>query len=322
MTDYINIDPINTEKPAEWHEARRKGIGGSDAAVIMLGENHPFTTPYQLWQQKMEMCGDTAETAPMKRGTVMEDIIAKIYEEETGRTAIIKEKAGQHKEYEFMIGNVDRIITDKQRQDKGILEIKCPGMKTFLKCKREGPLDYYIIQLQHYLAVEDLLWGSFAIFNTELWELITFDIERDDNFIAMMIEAEKEFYSYMTSGKFPEEVKKTRNIKLPKVDEDVPLIRIETPEWIEAVQFFKEARELKEDSIVAEEAAKERLMNLMELNKAEIAEGGGIRIYNRESAGRITFDVKAFKSDFPEMDLSRYERQGNPIKVFRPYFLD
>ena len=32
----------------EWLTERRKGIGGSDTPVIVLGDDHPFTSPREL----------------------------------------------------------------------------------------------------------------------------------------------------------------------------------------------------------------------------------------------------------------------------------
>jgi hypothetical protein len=49
-------------------------------------------------------------------------------------------------------------------------------------------------------------------------------------------------------------------------------------------------------------------------------EGAGLRLSYTEQAGRKSFDKKLLAAEHPEIDLAKYEKQGNPFKVFKPFF--
>lgn len=303
----------------EWHDLRRTGIGGSDAPVIMLGFDHPFTTPLELWREKMGMGEPKTETPAMRRGSMLEPLVREMYIEETGRMVEVVPEMLRHPVHTWMIGNIDgRIIGERL----GTWECKVPGMKNYMKCKNEGPLEYYMIQMMHYLGVNNDQWGSFSIFNAELWEMTNFDVERDDEFIGMLMAKESEFMDNVKNGTPPTPTTvKEDKLLLPKVNYESEVVKIDSEGWLDAVRTFRLARQLREEAEEVENGAKERLINLMTINNAEVAEGGGIRCYYRESKGRKTFDYKAFMDSHPDMDLQPWFKVGNSSKTFKTYFI-
>jgi len=307
---------------AEWLEHRRSGIGGSDTPVIVLGDDHPFTSPRELWNQKMGIAGDDKPTPPMLRGTALEPTVATLYAGETERKVHRVNAILRHPDHDWMIGNVDRQIVGVKGRKPGILEIKCPGLRTFGKIKREGIPDYYQLQMQHYLAVTGRTWGAFAIFNAEMWELIHFDVERDDELIELIIERDEAFWQLVQDGTPPEE-KALTNPDIPPLQTGMELVQIESDGWARAVEDLRAAREILAEVKDLEESAKERLQNLMTVNGASAAEGSGLRVYWKEQPGRETFDHRAFAKKHPELieAMKPYFKQGNPIRSFRPYFL-
>lgn len=308
--------------PQEWHDNRRKYISGSDSPVIVLGDKYPFNkTAYDIWLEKMNLAAKTEPTPAMLRGTYLEPIIADIYAQESDRAVEVEEKYLVHPEYDFIGGNIDRWVTN-QDGERGVLEIKCPNMRSFLKCKREGPQDYYLIQLQHYLAVTGASWGSFAIFNPELWELCRYDVPRDDEFINIIMEADIDFWNINILGGFVPDLKLTETkIELPKLDIDTKVVKIEDDNWTDAITNLRIAKELKAEAEEIEAEAKERVQNLMSLQGANIAEGANCRVYWNQQAGRTSFDYKAFAKANPNIDLSPYFKIGNPSRPFKTYFL-
>lgn len=304
----------------EWHDRRRKGIGGSDAPVIMIGWEHPFSNPLELWRDKMGLSEPKPETPAMMRGSMMEPLVREMYQRETGRNVEVVTDLLRHPVHSWMIGNIDgRIIMDSV----GTWECKVPGMKNYMRCKNSGPLEYYLIQMMHYLGVDGDKWGSFSIFNAELWEMTNFDIERDDEFIGMLMEKEEAFWKCVEEGVPPQESPRNgdKKLLLPKVEYDAEVVKIESEGWLDAVRTFRIARQLREEAEEVENSARDRLINLMEANHAEVAEGGGIRCYYRESKGRKTFDYKAFMDSHPDMDLQPWFKVGNSSRTFKPYFI-
>lgn len=306
----------------EWLALRRRGIGGSDTPVVVLGERHPFRTPRQLWEEKTGRSPDVEGTPAMRRGTVLEPVVADLYREVTGRKLRRVNAVLQHPEHDWMLGNVDREIVAARPDDgPGVLEIKCPGLRVFAQCRREGIPDYYQLQMQHYLAVTGRKWGAFAVFSAERWDLLHFDVERDDELIDLIVERDAAFWELVKSGTPPESAEELTKVDIPPLQTDMELVRIESDAWRNAVDEYRMAKEILDEAKELESVAKERLQNLMELHGAAVAEGWGLRVYYREQAGRMTFDHKAFAKANPDLDLSPWFRQGKPSRPFKPYFL-
>lgn len=305
----------------EWLKIRQQGIGGSDAPVIVL-DDFPWKTRKELWEEKSGIIQVNEDSPAMMRGRYLEDIIAQIYTEKTGRKLRRVNRILQSEEHPFMIANVDReIVGVEEKEGTGILEIKCPGLRTFARCKREGLSDYYQVQLQHYLSVAGKQWGAFAVFSAERWELLEFDVLRDDEFIKVMIERENEFWEYVKKGIPPPQVKR-EDLKMPKITNGEVISLADIPGFVQAVQELREAKSIITEAKELEESAKERLQNLMTVHGAQVAEGGGARIYWKPQKGRITFDWKKLQANNKEMDLTPYIKESEAFRAFRPYFYE
>lgn len=311
----------------EWLQGRRNGIGGSDTPVIVLGEKHPFTKPIELWMEKKGLIDPRPPTPAMMRGTLLEGIAAEIYMQRTGRKTRRVNRQLRHKEHEWMFGNIDREIVSGHTNDgAGVLEIKCPGLRTFSKCKREGLPDYYQLQLQHYLAVMDRKWGALAVFSAELWEMVYFDIERDDAIIEFIIEKDSLFWKSLAEDTPPTEEACTPLPELPSIQGEVSFVRIESDEFEQAARDYWEAKAILEDASDLKESAEEKIKNLMTINGAAIAESSDSRFYFKTQDRRTTLDVAALKtaleSAYPALDLNPFFKT-KPLdsKTFRAYRL-
>jgi len=299
----------------KWHEQRRKGLGGSDSPVV-LGVS-PFKSPHELWLEKTGRGEDQKETLAMKRGKILEPVIADLYAEETGQKLRRVNCILQHDDLPYIQANLDRQILSNNGAGPGVLEIKCPGLHIFGKCKREGLPDYCSVQLQHYMSVTGYKWGAFAVFNPERWEMIHFTLERDDALIRMILQQDKIFWEKVLRDEPPEDDGPA--VDLPPVGGE--LIRMAGDVWEKAIDDLRSARELKAEAEAVEKMAKEAVTILMERAGADVAEGAGARIYFKQQAGRKKFDKERLAADHPEIDLAAYEKQGKPFKAFRPYFL-
>ena len=63
---------------SEWLEARRGGIGGSDAATL-LGVSK-FSSPYKLWAEKTGRDIGDFDNPYMRRGRALEPVIADLFD--------------------------------------------------------------------------------------------------------------------------------------------------------------------------------------------------------------------------------------------------
>lgn len=297
------------------HEARGKGLGGSDSPVV-CGVS-PFKTPIELWREKVGIDpAGSDETPAMQRGKVLEPIVADLYRDETGRTIKTVDRTLRHPDLDFLLGHIDREIAPVNSDGPGVLEIKCPGLHIFGKAQREGLPDYYLIQLMHYLSVTGYQWGSFAVFNSERWQLIRFDVQRDNELIQYIIAKDKEFWRKVLAGEYPEA--EPEKLDLPKVGGQ--LVTVSDGKWSAIADRLRMAHELKTEAEDLYKAAQADVAGYMAEIGADVVEGAGLRVYNREQDGRVSFDSKRFAKDHPEL-YEKYARSGKPFRSFRPYFL-
>ncbi|MDU0077713.1 YqaJ viral recombinase family protein [Bacillus velezensis] len=180
----------------EWLLERRKGIGGSDASVI-LGLNK-WRTAFELWLDKtgqVPVSESASEAAYF--GSILEDIVAKEFEVRSGKKVRRKKSMLKHPEHDFILANVDRMIVG----EKAILECKTTSAYNLKEWENdEIPADY-IVQVQHYLGVLGPQYKKayFAVLiggNKFVWK----EIERDDELIEMIFTAEVEFWNTAVLG--------------------------------------------------------------------------------------------------------------------------
>lgn len=311
---------MTRDERREWLRERQTGIGGSDAAAAL--DLSPYKSRRELWREKTGAVREDEPTPPMLRGQHLEHVAADLYEEETGRR-IRREPMRRHPEHDFMLGNPDRLILATDGVDStGVLEIKCPGIRTFGRIKARGMPDHYTLQLMHYLAVTGHQWGSFALFNAERWQMLHFDLERDEDLIERLIAGEREFWSYVERGEEPPEEDGEDGPDISSPDGEVTVVG--GSEWEEATEELMEARELKSTAKDLESRAKKRLKGMMEDAGTDAVEvPGRARIYWREQEGRTSWKKTAKKMAADnDLDLDDYRVVGSSYRRFRPHSLN
>ncbi len=302
-------------------EDRRGGLGGSDSPVV-LGVS-PFQTRRQLYLEKVGLAEPAPESPAMKRGKRLEAIVADLYQELKERPVEVVRQKIVHPTMPFLWAHIDRRIMDPKRGNlgPGVLEIKCPGIAIFNKCKREGLPPYYVVQLQHYLGVTGMKWGGFAVFSAEAWDMIEFDVQRDSELIKIIFQKDKEFWEKTQKGIAPED--DSVQVELPDFSGQVANMgKINPMEWEEAVRAYQQGKMLKAEGEDMIELAEARIKAMMEAVNAEVAEGAGARIYWSYQKARKTLDKAGFKKEYPDAYRS-YESflvEGQPPRVFKAYF--
>ena len=113
---------------AEWHEARSRGIGGSEAAAI-IGKS-PWCTNVELWRRKTGRAEtpDISNSEAVKFGHDSEPIIRDLfalnyadkYEVEYGGAFDMV----AHPKHPFIFATLDGRLTEKETGRKGVFEAK------------------------------------------------------------------------------------------------------------------------------------------------------------------------------------------------------
>lgn len=132
--------PVTTARHGspEWHEARKRGIGGSDAAAL-LGTSQ-YTTARQLWELKTGRREGDAGNAYTRCGQLLEDaILERTYYGHATRGVLYGSMRSLERPH--MLANIDGTYSGR------LVEIKTTG-----RAWHKVP-EHYVAQVRHYLYV-------------------------------------------------------------------------------------------------------------------------------------------------------------------------
>lgn len=200
----------------QWLEERKKGIGGSDAAVIV--NKNPYKNTIQLWEEKIGIkeAEDISDKPYVQYGTSAEEYLRELFKLDYPQYEVKHEEYSiiRHTTYPFLFASLDGQLVNKETGEMGILEIKTSEIlrsKQKEKWKDGIPNNYYC-QVLHYLNVTGY---SFAILKAQLkynfdgdikletrhYYIDRKDVEQDIKFLE---EKEVEFWNnYVVTKKQP-----------------------------------------------------------------------------------------------------------------------
>ena len=200
----------------EFLAQRNLGIGGSDAGTIM-GAN-PYKTAYELYLEKRgELEHEELDhKLTIRAGNSLEDFVAKEYEAETGFKVQRFNQQLQHPDYQWMLGNIDRVVSldgsapahKGELRTNRLLECKT-ALGRFLDKSQWGESgtdqvpETYFFQCMHYLAVSGADQIDLAVLLAGP-EIRIYHIERDEVLIQSMIVVESEFWNRVQNGNPPD----------------------------------------------------------------------------------------------------------------------
>jgi len=155
----VLVADVTAEDRAAWLEARRGGIGGSDAAAI-VGLS-PWQSAYSLWCDKVYGAADSGESEAMRWGRLLEDPVADEYAVRTGYEVTKFAGIVAHPDHPFMYANPDRVVRDGDTE--ALLEVKTTSAYNAGEWSETDAPAQYLVQVQHYLAVCGLPWCDLAV---------------------------------------------------------------------------------------------------------------------------------------------------------------
>jgi putative phage-type endonuclease len=292
--------PYKTDK--EWLELRRSGIGGSDTGAIL--ELHNYQSPTGLWLNKLNRTAEQEVTEAMANGNLWEGIIRDRYIKESGNQVnTLDGFIYQSEEYPFMLASLDGEGVDKDGK-KFVFEAKNTLSFDTIRLLEDGgtPL-YWITQVLHYLIVTNYDYAVIA-YQAGNSHHGTRIIERDPENEAKILEAEKEFWSYVENNTPPEldgspEMHKYLFDQYNKVEEESIDLTLIGDRLEKQYQLGQTIKDLKQQREVLSAEIKKALGN----NKC-----GSSARYKATWSRNVgkTFDVKRFKEENPDI-VEKYQ---------------
>ncbi|WP_445429246.1 YqaJ viral recombinase family nuclease [Bacillus atrophaeus] len=191
---YMPTDNMTEE---QWLEARRAGIGGSDAAAI--AGLSKWKTPMSVYLDKLGQTPHEHETSEAAYwGHIHEETVAREFSKRTGKKVRRRKAILQHPDYPFMLANVDRLIVGERAG------LECKTASEYLKDDWGGEEvpDAYLVQCQHYMAVTGLkAWWIAVLIGGN--KFVYKKVERDEELIAYLIQIEEDFWKNHVENEIP-----------------------------------------------------------------------------------------------------------------------
>jgi putative phage-type endonuclease len=185
-------------------EERRTGVGGSDAATV-LGLN-PFTTAYELYLDKRGEAPPEDENFLKEArywGSVLEEPVSNRYAEEFGYKIQKSNQLIRSKEYPYMIANIDRKVVGLKQMRIGFEAKTAARPEGWGESGSAEIPPYIMLQCQHYLAVTEYdVWDLAVLIGNR--DFRTYRINRIEDIIEQLIDAEQIFWDRVQSGVPPE----------------------------------------------------------------------------------------------------------------------
>ncbi len=275
---------------------RNKFIGGTDAAPI-LGLSR-WSTPLQVWAEKTGQIipEDISDRVSVKLGNKLEQTVAELFMEETGKKVRRVNATLFHKDYPFLGANLDREVVGED----AILECKTASAWKSKEWEGQEIPQEYIIQVMHYLAVTGAKLGYIAVLigNQDFkWKLI----ERDDRMIADMVKREVSFWNDFV-------IPKVMPGQISAGDSDVlyRLYPIAEPESVvplddEANRLIESRNSLYQDVILIEKQISERENELKALLKDKETGKTDLWTVTWRNQSQIRLDTTKIKAEEPEL---------------------
>jgi len=293
---------------------RRRYLGGSDLAAI-LGVDE-YKTALDVYNEKLGLVMPFEGNRQTERGQKLEDVAAREYAEKTGRKLHRRSTELIHPKYDFIRGHIDRRVVG----DKRPVEIKCPSRGMFYKIKREGLPNSWILQMQAYLWLDGSDVGDFAPFCADAWEILPFEVKADPKLFIAIESIAVEFWTEHVLKQIPPAAVPADKptLEFEKVGGEV--VYREDPEFAEAAQLLREAKQLERDGKELYELAKRRIKDVLHGRFGKY-QGAGLRLSYYLSPGFPKFDKKRLAAEHPEINLSAYENRGESFEVLKPIFI-
>jgi len=292
----------------EWLQIRRGYFGGSDAGAI-IGTN-PYNSAFSVWAEKTGKLPEFEGNIATRAGTLLEDLVAKLFMEETGKQVQRLNFTIVNPAYPWACANIDREILGED----AILECKTTASLGVVKMFRTGeyPEQWYA-QMVHYLAVTGAKKAYLAALVNNR-ELRIFELERDEDEIKALMDAERDFWNtYVATKRTPPVDGHSATTEAIK-----ELFQLDNGLESDLSRFERDfdRRKALNEHIKSLKADLDALDNKIKVAMGEHSTGrcGSFTVSwkMQKTAG---LDREAIKMDYPDIDFSKYATTSRVFRV-------
>ena len=259
---------------------RRHFIGGSDARIIMAGDEDDLI---RLWQEKRgeREPQDFSQNLIVQLGTATEELNRTWYQRCTGQTIKDVQKRIRHPINRWMAATLDGVV----EQTGAIFEAKFMLPWAF---SEDGAAEKHMAQLQHNMWVVNARSAALSVI-TGGGKWVEISIPADPLYQHLLLTAEKKFWRCVESGEPP----RLFGIEPPRPRlAAVRVVDMSTCNaWAELAGIFRRTRA----AYLEHDAVKGDLKKLVPEDARE-ATGHGLRA-RRSRSGAVSFEVLETEAD-------------------------
>lgn len=313
---------------AEQLEQRKAGIGGSDIGAV-LGFS-PYKTPLDVYNEKLGFVqpADLSSNDSVHFGNVLEDTVASEFSRRTGFKVRRNNNQLAHRDYPFLLANIDRDIVGKpfglkcglecKTTDKwaarpelwgegAALEFDSGGEPHIVDYDEKVP-DWYLMQCAHYMAVTDAdMWFLAVLIGGNDFRFYT--IQRNMKLEKAMIARASAFWQHVLEETPPPPTNVVDLEAMFSIDNGKSITA--TPEIVDAYVRSKEIQaQMKalETELEGQTIGKTKLGGLKNKIRMFIGEhsevvldgeGKPLATWKAPKNGRKFFDQESLKRDDP-----------------------
>jgi putative phage-type endonuclease len=265
----------------EWLEWRRKGVGGSDAPIV-LGIS-PFATARDLYYDKLHIVSykdDSGNWVALQVGHLLENPVAEIFHRKTGYPVYHIKKMFYHPLYPYMLADVDYFVT-LPNVKTAILEIKTTNYNAkdnwWIDGEETIPVNYEA-QGRHYMAVMNLDHVFYCcLYGNSEDDVIIRHIERNAAYEEELIALEGNFWNEHVLKKVPPPYTESGDLVIQSVkshigpaDPNAPAVELSLPLASSVIRFT----ELQAQKKLADAQSKKIESEMKRLQGRIVAEMG------------------------------------------------
>jgi putative phage-type endonuclease len=256
------------------YENRRSFIGGSDATIIMGGDEADLV---RLWREKRGEAEpeDLSGNLIVQLGAATEELNRCWYERNTGRRVSDVQRHIKHSAIPWMAATLDGIV----EATEAVFEAKFMLPWSF---SEEAAAEKYMAQVQHNMWVTHLRSAVLSVI-TGGGKWVEINVPMDPLYLSVLVSAEKKFWRCVQSGETPHLI--NAEPPRPRIEAVRVVDMSASNSWAEFASLFRNTR----SAFLDHERAKGELKALMPEDAKE-AIGHGVRA-KRSRSGAVSFDL-------------------------------
>ena len=185
----------------EWHNWRRKGIGGSDIGAL-LGLSS-FASPWSLAADKLGLLPPSPQTQRQSVGHRMEPVLAQFVAEDLGLTVVGEQTWSTWREWDVARATVDGFLAPPSDDGYDLADIS-----TTWEAKTDGRRGWdeipasILAQVQWGMGVTGMTSSVITVMFSG-WRIEHHHLEFNSDDFAYMIERAREFWADIEAGQMP-----------------------------------------------------------------------------------------------------------------------